>query len=195
MIDDATIAGKVTRIGLMLLCLQTLISVGGCASYQFGAAALYPSGIRTVHVPVARNQTFRHDLGVRLTDALVQEIERRTPYKVVSSPAADSVLQCNVVNESKTVLTETGTDDPRALDAAITVRASWTTRDGRSLLQNSVATAIDPATGAPLPGSEQIGFSQSIRFVPEAGQSIDTANQEGIERLARRIVSQMESRW
>lgn len=195
MIKGVTIIEKVSRIGLMLFCLQALISASGCASYQFGAAALYPPGIRTVHVPIARNQTFRHDLGVRLTDALVQEIERRTPYKVVSSPTADSVLQCNVVNESKTVLTETGTDDPRALDAAITVGASWTTRDGRSLLQNSIATAIDPATGMPLPGSEQIGFSQSIRFVPEAGQSIDTANQEAIERLARRIVSQMESRW
>lgn len=193
--SDVTNARKAIHLGWLILSLQALLLAGGCASYQFGAAALYPTGIRTVHVPIARNQTFRHDLGVRLTDALVQEIERRTPYKVVSSPAADSVLQCNVVNESKSVLTETENDDPRALDAAITVGATWTSRDGRSLLQNSVATARDPATGALLPGSEQIGFSQSIRFVPEAGQTIDTATQEAIERLARRIVSQMESRW
>lgn len=171
--------------GLLFVVLSLFAGATGCASYQYGSAALYPQGIRTVHVPIVRNQTFRHDLGARLTEALVEEIERRTPYKTVSSPNADSVLQCNIVDESKTVLTETENDDPRALDAAITVGATWRTRDGRSLLQNSLA-ATD---------TDQIGFSQSIRFVPEAGQSIDTATQATIQRLARRIVSQMESRW
>ena len=44
-------------------------------------------------------------------------------------------------------------------------------------------------------GGDQSGFGQSIRFVPEAGQSFDTATQDAIDRLARRIVSQMEARW
>lgn len=159
--------------------------VGGCASYQFGAAALYPQNIRTVHVPVVRSESIRPDLGVQLTEALVEEIERRTPYEVVSTPAADSVLRCNIIAQSKTVLTETATDDPRALDSAISVAVTWNARDGRRLMQNSLASLDVDSTG----------FSQSVRFVPEAGQSIDTANQEAIERLARRIVSQMESRW
>lgn len=169
----------------MLLLLAASLIGGGCASYQFGAAALYPPGIRTVHVPIVRNETFRHELGVQLTEAIVQEIERRTPYKVVSNPRADSVLQCTLVAQSKVVLTETATDDPRALDSAISVVVNWNTRDGRRLMQNSLASLeIDPT-----------GFSQSARFVPEAGQSIDTANREAIDDLARRIVSQMESRW
>lgn len=167
-------------VGLSLVCLMS-----GCASYQFGAAALYPSGIRTVHIPIVRNESFRHDLGPQLTDALVREVERRTPYKVVSNPGADSTLRCNISAQSKVVLTETSSDDPRALDSAITVGASWTSRDGRRLMQNSVATLETDSTG----------FSQSVRYVPEAGQSIDTANQDAIDQLARRIVSQMESRW
>ncbi|WP_353620745.1 LPS assembly lipoprotein LptE [Rhodopirellula sp. JC639] len=138
-----------------------------------------------MHIPVVRNETFRHDLGPQLTDALVREVERRTPYKVVSNPNADSVLRCSISGQSKAVLTETSSDDPRALDSAITVGATWTSRDGRRLMQNSLAS-VD---------QDSIGFSQSVRFVPEAGQSIDTANQEAIDRLARRIVSQMESRW
>ena len=166
-------------LALVSLCL------GGCASYQFGSAALYPTGIRTVHIPVVRNETFRHDLGPQLTDALVREVERRTPFKVVSNPNADSVLRCTINGQSKVVLTETSSDDPRALDTAISVATTWNSRDGRRLMQNSLAT-ID---------SDSTGFSQSVRFVPEAGQSIDTANQEAIDRLARRIVSQMESRW
>jgi hypothetical protein len=52
-------------------------------------------------------------------------------------------------------------------------------------MQNSVIPTGDLA----------IGFSQDARFVPEAGQSIDTATQVAIENLAERIVSQMEIRW
>lgn len=168
------------------VCGFYLISLlAGCASYQFGSAALYPAGIRTVHIPVVRNETFRHDLGPQLTEALVAEVERRTPYKVVSNPYADSVLNCEIVSQSKAVLTESSSDDPRALDSTITVVTSWTSRGGQRLMQNSMAS-VD---------SDVIGFSQSTRFVPEAGQSIDTANQEAVELLARRIISQMESRW
>jgi hypothetical protein len=166
-------------------CLLLLWTVSGCAAYRFGAASMFPPGIRTVHVPVVRNDTFRHDLGVRLSEALVKEIERRTPYKVTGDPNADSTLVCRVTNETKRVLTETINDDPRALDAAITVRASWTSRGGELLMQNSLVPTHDLA----------IAFSQDARFVPEAGQSVDTATQSAIEDLAERIVSQMEMRW
>ena len=169
---------------LLLVAAQMILSAG-CASYQFGSEALFPIGVRTVHIPIARNETYRHDLGPRLTDALVEEVERRTPYKVVSNPNADTVLRCNITSETKSVLTESSSDDPRALDAAISVSASWMSRDGQALMQNSVASLEN----------DTIGFSQSARFVPEAGQSIDLADQAAIELLAQRIVSQMESRW
>ena len=105
--------------------------------------------------------------------------------KVTGDPNADSVLTCRVVGESKRVLTETSTDDPRALDATISVRADWVSRQGETLMQNSIVVADDMA----------IAFGQNSRFVPEAGQSIDTATQDAIEKLAERIVSQMELRW
>ncbi|MEO1524328.1 MAG: LPS assembly lipoprotein LptE [Planctomycetota bacterium] len=169
---------------LIAVACVTLTSVG-CAPYRFGSAALYPTEIRTVHIPIVQNTTYRHDLGVRLNEALVREVEQRTPYKVVSSPNADSVLRCSITGTSKTVLSETENDDPRALDAAISVAAAWTSRDGRRLMQNSRSTM----------DADQLGFGQSMRFVPEVGQSIDTATQSAIDGLARRIVSQMENRW
>ena len=168
----------IAMIMMMLPCM-------GCASYRYGAATMFRPGIRTVHVPIVRNDTFRHDLGVRLTEALIRKIESRTPYKVTGDPNADSVLQCRVIREGKRVLTETGTDDPRALDAAVSVRANWFSRSGEVLMQNSVVPT----------GEFAIEFGQDSRFVPEAGQSIDTATEAAIEKLADRIVSQMELRW
>jgi len=169
----------------LLLLLFVALTCSGCAAYRFGSASLFRPGIRTVYVPIERNETFRHDLGVRLSEALVREIEQRTPYKVTGDPNADSTLTCRVVAESKRVLTETDTDDPRALDAAVAVRATWTGRNGELLMQNAVVPTGDLA----------ILFSQDARFVPEAGQSIDSATQAAIEDLARRIVGQMEMRW
>lgn len=168
-----------------LAVLLAISAFSGCAPYRFGNAALFPMGIQTVHVPIIRDATFRHDLGLRLTEAVIREIELRTPYKVTADPLADTTLRCEVIGETKRVLTETGSDYPRALDAAVQVRASWSDRSGRLLLSNSVVPTDDLT----------ILFSQDQRFVPEAGQSVDTAMQQAIEDLASRIVSQMEARW
>lgn len=173
------------QLVLTAMLLGSIAGSAGCAAYRFGPSSLYVPGIRTVHVPIVRNDTFRHDLGVRLSEALVKEIERRTPYKVTGDPSADSTLTCRIANESKRVLTETDTDDPRALDASLSVRATWISRGGEMLMQNSIIPTDDLA----------ITFGQDARFVPEGGQSIDSATQAAIESLAERIVSQMEVRW
>ncbi|TWU41601.1 hypothetical protein Q31b_30520 [Novipirellula aureliae] len=167
------------------LWVAVFIAIGGCSLYQYGPSSLYRSDIKTIHVPIVRNATFRNDLGVRLTEAIVKEIEGRTPYKVTGDPNADSTLVVTMTSETKQVLTESPSDDPRALDANVAVQANWLSRQGEMLMQNTVV----PNSGA------LIGFSQSARFVPEAGQSIDTATQVAIENLASRIVSQMELRW
>lgn len=168
-----------------ILWLIAFGSIAGCAPYRFGDAALFPTGIRTVHVPVIRDATVRHNLGLQLTGALIREIELRTPYKVTADPSADTTLTCEIISEAKTVLSETNEDYPRALDASVRVRASWTDRQGRLLFNNSLVPTDDLA----------ILFTQSERFVPEAGQSVDTAMQQAVEDLATRIVSQMENRW
>ncbi len=168
-----------------LIVLVALWFAGGCAAYQFGSRSMFRDDIRTIYVPVARNETFRHDLGPRLTEAVIRQIELRTPYKVTGDPAADSMLQIRVVDQWKRVLTESESDDPRALDAVITATVRWSDRGGGPLLQNEVAIP------------DQLGtmLKQGTRYVPEAGQSVQTALQESIDDLADRIVAQMELRW
>lgn len=162
-----------------------LLLVTGCASYQFGSRSLFREDVRTVYVPVARNETFRHDLGPRLTEAVIRQIELRTPYKVTGDPAADSTLTIQVSRETKQVLTRAGTNEPRALDAVASAVISWTDRYGNPILQNQQVIEASLATE----------LTQGSRFVPEAGQSMETALQATIDDLADQIVSQMELRW
>lgn len=157
----------------------------GCAGYQFGSRSMFRPDIRTVYVPMVRNESFRHDLGPRLTEAIVRKIQDRTPYRVTSDPNADSVLTCRIGSDDKQVLTETATDELRALDVVVSVDASWVGRRGEVLMENRILPA----------GELAIVFSQESRVVTEAGQSIESELQIAIEDLADRIVSQMEARW
>jgi len=49
--------------------------------------------------------------------------------------------------------------------------------------------------GTPLMQRQSLRINHSADFIPEGGQSLVTAQQEVIERIAREIVGQMETPW
>jgi hypothetical protein len=157
----------------------------GCAGYQIGQRALYRPDIRTVHVPMAQSDSYRRYLGERLTEAVVKEIELRTPYKVVDADAADSVLNVRLVSDSKRVLANNRFSEPRDIETDFFVQTSWADRRGDLIMNNENVPA------APL----LVNLGQQANFVPEGGQSLVTAQQEAIQKLAQQIVGQMEMAW
>ena len=168
----------------ILLGLLPLIS--GCAGYQLGNRTLYRDDVRTVYVPMFESDSLRRNLGERLTEAVVKEIETKTPFKVLSDPGrADSILTGRLVTESKAVLAENRNDEPRDVETNLVVVVNWLDRQGFAMSQASTFSL------------SQQGFSvaQTADYVPEAGQSISTAQQEAIQRIAKQIVSQMEAPW
>lgn len=175
----------ITFLSIAWIGFASTALLSGCAAYQLGNATLYNPNIRTIYIPVVRNDTFRPMVGVQLTEALQKAVELRTPYKVVADPSADSTLTCRVTSETKQVITENRSDDPRALDAILNIELTWTDRRGNLLMENRFVP----------PGQFAFLFTQGSHFVPEGGQSVSTALQRDIERLADEIVHQMESRW
>lgn len=162
-----------------------LALMAGCAGYRVGAASLYPPDIHTVYVPVFESDSFRRYLGERLTEAVVKEIELKTPYKVVDSPQADSILYGRIVNDTKRVIVENRFDQPRETEVNMVVQVGWVDRKG---------DLVGTQTSVPLPPAmAEIG--QSGMLVPEFGQSVATAQQESIQRLAEQIVALMEMPW
>ncbi len=170
-----------------LCCLPILLlpALAGCAAYQIGNQSLYPAHIETVYVPMIESAGFRRNLGERLTEAVMKEIELRTPYKVTGDPRADSVLQCRLVSDRKRVSVPGRTGDPTQLQVTMQVEVSWTDRRGTALRQ------LDPV---PLP-PEIATVTGHANLVPEVGQSVATAQQEAIESLARQIVGMLENPW
>ena len=174
-----------SAIACIFLSLIFLTSLPGCASYQLGNRSLYRPDIRTIHVPVAESDSFRRYLGERLTEQLVKEIELKTPYKVVGAAEADSVLSARIISDSKKVLSENRFDEPRDIETDFFVQVSWVDRRGDIIMSHN-DIPVQPLL---------LNVSQTSSFVPEAGQSLATAHQEAIHRLAEQIVGQMELAW
>ncbi len=95
-----TLAGSPRR-RLVLLAVLPLAAVAGCAAYHVGNASLFPPDIHTVFVPMFESDSLRRNLGEMLTEAVTKEIELRTPFKVVGTPNADSVLTGRITGDTK----------------------------------------------------------------------------------------------
>lgn len=160
-------------------------AVIGCAGYQIGNRGLFPADIQTVHVPMFESDSLRRHLGERLTEAVCKEIERRTPYKLANNDNADSVLTGRIVGDRKNVLVNTLSGDPRELQVGLQVQVTWVDRRG-SLLRDEATIPLPP---------EVTDISASANLVPEVGQSVATAQQEAIRRIAQQIVNLMETPW
>jgi len=174
------------RLTAALLIGVSLLAAGpGCAPYRVGTQSLYSCKVRTVYVPIFESNSFRRGLGERLTEAVQKEIERRTPYKVVSSPDADSVLTGRILTESKGVSVEAPTDEPREVTYFFTVETNWIDKDGVTL------QSMQPV---PLPEALVQVFGAD-EFYPEVGQSISTQQQRSMQAVARQIVGMMETPW
>lgn len=175
---------------IALLVASLLWPTVGCVGYRAGAGTLYAPDVQTVYVPMIESESFRRDLGERLTEAVVREIELKTPYKVVATPNADSVLEVVLRADSRRTLAEDAFDNPRVQENQLRAEVLWTNRR-RMAMAPPVATTlpIDPAFGG------LVGISQATPLIPEAGQTIASQQQLAIVRLAEQIVATMEEPW
>jgi hypothetical protein len=172
------------RYTLLGAACLTVVALGsfGCANYRWGQQTLYRPDIQTVHVPIFESESFRRELGERLTEAVAKEINLRTPYRVVGRQEADSVLSGRIISFKKNVIAEDEYDVPRVLDTAFVVDVKWVGAQG-DLLANNITIPLDDYF---------VRTATAAVLIPEAGQSVVTSQQKAIDQLAQQIVSQME---
>ena len=84
----------------------------GCIGYHAGTNSLYAADVATVYVPMIESDSYRRDLGERLTEAIVKEIELKTPYKVVNTPDADSILSARLMTDTRRRVIQNAFSDP-----------------------------------------------------------------------------------
>jgi hypothetical protein len=177
-------AGKPEALRFHRCLIVAAIACGltGCG-YRMGGG--FPPDVRTIEVPVFTSDSFRRDVEFQLTEAVQREIERRTHFRIVKGPVADTRLTGRIIEIRKDVLGENQFDDPRELQLSLAVEVVWEDlRSGRILSEQRVP--IDPTF---------ILMSSQASFAPEVGQSRATATHEMVQLLARDIVNRMETPW
>ncbi len=160
---------------LAVLVLFLLAPLAGCG---YSSSSLYPTDIKTVAVPIWRNDTFRRQLEFSLTEAIDKNIEARSPYRLASRNRADSILTGRIINVTENVLTNRfATNLPQESQITIAVNFTWKDlHNGKILLRRK-------------------SFSATSAEIPQIGQQLSDAEQIAVERLARAIVNQMQKSW
>jgi hypothetical protein len=159
----------------------TLGLVPGLSGCGYSVRAPFDSTVKTVHVPVFRSITFRRDVNLQLTELVIKEIERRTPFKVVGNPAgADTILDGTVNYADKNLVVENPFNLPRQLTAMMNVTVNWT---------------HNPPTKEELDPARPTIISETVNFVPEVGETSESAFYKVNQKLAQQIVDMMESPW
>jgi hypothetical protein len=157
----------------------------------------YDMSIKTIRVPMFKNDTFVQGLEFELTRAVVREIEQKTPFKVVGMGcSADTELTGTIIGYTKTIINRNQLNEVREAETLMTVKVVWKDlRSGDYLSRPRPGPGTPaPPPGAPLPPPEVVVQSTG-RMIPELGESLATAQQMNIQRLAVQIVSMMEKPW
>lgn len=166
-----------------LLSSGAALNLGGCAadpSQGYSFASTYDESIKSVAVPVFRNETTSRGLELQLTEAVIKELQRRTPWHVAPTDRADTTLVGVITRTELSVLS----DDPQTglvQEQAVRITISFEWRDNRS---GDILVARD-------------NYSASAVFSPSrsVGDRLENGQRGAIQELAQDVISQLRSSW
>ena len=166
-----------------------LLSLTGCGYQAAGVGdpdtktgyqwrSLYREDVQTVSVPVFANRTYRRGLESDLTTSVIQQIEEHSPYKVVPTDRADTILEGVITSADTTTLSDNVyTGLPQEQSFNVTVSFTW-----KNLRTGQIYT-------------QRRDFDQHTSFFPTLGEAIDVGSKDAVQRLATDIVHEMQADW
>lgn len=160
-----------------------LALTAGCSSDPtrgYSATSTFPQAISTVAVPIFTTRSYVRNVEFELTDALIKEIEARTPYKVTSEQRADTIILGQIHSVELGQLSKSPrTGLSEEVIVSVTIDFQWRDlRSGKVLL-------------------ERKSFAGHGLFVPSrpGGEPFDLGTFATVQQLARDIVAEMRLDW
>ncbi len=157
--------------------------LAGCAADPtkgWSTTSVWSDDIRTVSVGLFANATTNRDFEFEFADALIKEIEARTPYKVTAPGRADTIVTGRIQRVEHTQLSKsTLTGLSEEVTVSVTIDLSWTDlRTGETLL-------------------ELESFTANSLFVPSnpTREPIELGEFGVAQRLAHDVVTEMQTDW
>lgn len=164
-------------VWVSLSCLLLMLVNAGCSYTQ---KELFPAEVRSVAVPIFSNRSFYRGAEFDLTEALIKELELRTPYKVVKGQGADTLLEGTIMRVDQRTLSWTRDEGlPQEMEVRIEVDFVWkNARDGKVF-------------------KERRGFAAVARYIPTfpVNERLSAGQHAAVQKLATDIVSAMRADW
>ena len=165
------------------ICTFCVVLLANCASdptVGYSSASLYAPQFKSVAVPILQNNSMAREMEFKLTDALIKEIESRTPYQILSEQYADTLLTGTITSVSlRTISQSTSTALDNEVMITVTMDFEW----------------LNLQSGGRIIGRKN--FSSSALFVPSRASSepIEMGQFAVVSQLSQDIVDQMQSSW
>lgn len=170
----------VLRLFALLLIVAALPGCSADPSRGYSLTPAHTARFRTVSVPVFTNETLHTGLETDLTDALIKEIQRQTPWRVSQSEAADAVL-VGRITRVRLVRLSTASGIGLVQEQGVEVIVSFQLVDNRS--------------GETVVARQ--GFVGLASYVPAqpTGERISVGYRGAAEALADDIVTELAAEW
>jgi hypothetical protein len=151
---------------------------GAAPDPDFAWRGLYRQDVKTVAVPIFTNRTYYRGVEFSLTKAVINQLESRTPYKVVPKEQADTILEGQIIDvEVHTQNRSQTAGIPQEQLYVIIVNFTWKDlRTGQILVTRH-------------------NFGQTAPYYPTLGEDQFAGSQENIERLGLAVVEELQAEW
>jgi len=169
-----------SRICSMVLCFCATVGCSSNPTTGYSNSSLFSQQYRSIAVPIFENETMTRNMEFMLADALVKQIQSRTPYRVLDDTRADTLLRGTITNIKLQTITRsktTGLDNEVMIN--VTVNFEW----------------LNLSTGKRILGRDN--FTTSALFVPSrpSSEPLEMGQFAAIQQLSTDIVDQLQAAW
>ena len=146
----------------------------------YSSSSLYPKQYQSIAIPIFQNSTMTRDVEFMLTDAIIKEIQVRSPYRVVDKHVAETLLTGTITSMNLRTLSRsrtTGLDNEVLFNVVIDFE--W----------------YDQVNGNRIVGRKN--FASSAVFIPSrpSSEPLEIGQFAVVQQLASDIVDQMQASW
>ena len=127
------------RAASLLPLIAVLLFDAACGYHTAGHAVQLPENVKTIAIPVFKNETLTYRIEQMLTSSVVREFTTRTHYRILNDPSetADATLRGTVLSTTASPLTyDTSTGQAASVLVVVSMKVTLTDRSGKVLYQN-----------------------------------------------------------
>ena len=162
-------AALLKRAAVLIAALAACAGLSGCS---YTTRTLFRPDIKTIYVQLFDNRTFRREVEVDLTKAVVEEIKLRTQLRFASKDEADSILTGTLLEFTERARVKD--EDDTVIIERVTLRVSFRWRDR--------LTEADIVAPQEVVESARVTAGESLRAL-------------AVQEAAQRIVERMQDDW